>query len=309
MQEKDRRRERAEGSENAHGHAGGTTNEKRLTIAVALTGTFLIAEVIGGLVTNSLALLSDAAHMLTDVMALVLALVAIKIGKRVADHRRSYGYRRFEIIAAAFNALLLFVVAIYIVYEAVRRFQKPPEIQTGGMLIIAAIGLIINLISMQVLRGASDSSLNMKGAYLEVLSDMVGSVAVIAGAAIIYYTGWKQVDPILAVLISLWVLPRTWKLLADSTQVLLEGTPSGIDVKKLRSDLLALQGVTGVHDLHVWSITSGQHSMTAHLLVEVWPQDSELLEVAHSVAAEHDIKHASFQIEIEHIGSPLEEHV
>lgn len=283
--------------EHNHSHTG-NANAKRLTIALCLTGSFLIAEVVGGIMTGSLALLSDAAHMLTDVMALVIALFAIKIGSRPADMRRTYGYRRFEILAAALNAAVLFLVAFYIMYEAWQRFQNPPPIATTGMLIIAVIGLVVNLISMRVLQGDGDS-LNMKAAYMEVFSDMIGSLGVIIAALIIKFTGWWQVDPILAVLIGLWVLPRTWKLLSESLNILLEGVPTGLEMQKLLDDLQLIPGVTGVHDLHVWSVTSGQHSLTAHLMVETYPSDSVLLMKAREVAKAHGIEHTNFQIEIE----------
>lgn len=289
-----------------HNHAAGVTNEKKLALAIGLTGTFLIAEIVGGILTESLALLSDAAHMFTDVMALVIALVAIRIGKRAADNRRTYGYRRFEILAAAFNAIVLFLVALYILYEAYERFQNPPDIQTTGMLIVAAIGLVVNILSMRILVSGSESSLNLKGAYLEVFSDMLGSIGVIIGAGIIYYTGWKQVDPILAVLIGLWVLPRTWKLLSESMNILLEGVPAGIELKKLHEELSALPGVKEVHDIHVWGITSGQNSLTAHLLVKEYPNDSELLKQAQAIAKKHGIDHTNFQIELEHMGMRCE---
>lgn len=289
-----------------HNHAAGVTNERKLAIAIGLTGTFLVAEIIGGILTQSLALLSDAAHMFTDVMALVIALVAIRIGKRAADNRRTYGYRRFEILAAAFNAIVLFLVALYILYEAYERFQNPPEIQTTGMFVVAAIGLIVNVISMRILVSGSESSLNLKGAYLEVFADMLGSVGVIVGAILIYFTGWKQIDPILAVLIGFWVVPRTWKLLSESMNILLEGVPAGIELQKLHADLSALVGVKEVHDLHVWGITSGQNSLTAHLLVKEYPSDSELLKQAQAVAKKYSIDHTNFQIEIEHVGMRCE---
>jgi len=290
------------GSHKGHDHAAGVKNEKSLLIAIGLTGSFMIAEVIGGILTHSLALLSDAAHMLTDVMALVIALVAIRIGRREADPQRTYGYRRFEVLAAAFNALALLGVAIYILVEAIERFINPPVVETSGMLILAVLGLAINLISMRVLAGGSDTSLNIKGAYLEVLSDMLGSVAVIIGAGIIYFTGWTRIDPILAVLIGLWVLPRTWTLLSSSLHILLEGSPEGMDVKKLLEDLHALPGVIDVHDLHVWSITSGQHSLTAHLQVNELPENDSLLRAACDVARSYNVTHTNFQIELDHMG-------
>ena len=284
------------GHDHAHAHAH-SSNSKRLGIAIALTGSFLVAEVIGGILTQSLALLSDAAHMLTDVMALIIALMAIKIGARPADARRTFGYRRFEILAAALNAAVLFLVAFYIMYEAWRRFQHPPEIATTGMLLIAGLGLIVNLISMRVLSGGGDS-LNMRAAYMEVFADMVGSIGVILAALIIKYTGWWQVDPILAVLIGLWVLPRTWKLLRESLNILLEGVPIEVQIGKLHDELEAITGVREVHDLHVWAVTSGQNSLTAHLVADAYPTDDTILNAARAVARQHGITHTNFQIEV-----------
>ena len=282
-------------SDHSHAGTGGAANVSKLKIALALTSTYLIAEVIGGIVTGSLALLSDAAHMLTDVMALIVALVAIRIGQRAADRKRTFGYYRFEILAAAFNAAVLFLVAFYILYEGYQRFREPPEIQTGGMLIVAAIGLVVNIASMMILRSGSESSLNMKGAYLEVWSDMLGSIGVIIAALVIRYTGWWPADPILAVLIGLWVLPRTWKLLGQSVNVLLEGVPEGIELQRLHDALAALPGVREVHDLHVWSLTSGRNSMTVHLVADV--PDTKLVAEAQRIAAEHEIEHASIQLD------------
>ena len=283
-------------------HAGRQANEKRLLIAIGLTGTFMIAEIIGGFVFNSLALLSDAAHMMTDVMALIIAFIAIQIGKKAADSKRTFGYRRFEVLAAVFNALILFAVAIYILYEAYERFSQPPEVQTGGMLIVAVLGLIVNLISMRVLQGGSDESLNMKGAYLEVLADMLGSLGVILAAILIYVTKIPQIDPILAVLIGFWVLPRTWKLLKESFHVLLEGVPAGVDLQKVESELAAVAGVKDVHDLHIWSVTTGENSLTAHLLVNPGADEALILARAHEIAATFGIAHATVQVERTHVG-------
>ena len=221
-----------------HSHAVVTEgNAKKLTIALVLTTTFLIVEVIAGLITQSLALLSDAAHMFTDAAALAIALAALKIAKRPADNKRTFGYQRFEILAALFNASMLFFVAIYILYEAYQRFTQPPEIQSVGMLIVASLGLVINLISMKILMSSAAESLNMKGAYLEVLSDALGSVGVIIGAVIIYYTNWYWVDTIIAVAIGFWVLPRTWILLRQSINILLEGVPEEVDIEKLNAHI------------------------------------------------------------------------
>lgn len=279
-----------------HNHASG--NIRSLTIALMLTGLFLIAEVVGGLLTGSLALLSDAAHMMTDVMALVIAIMAIKIGNRPADDLRTYGYRRVEILAAVVNAVVLFLVAIYILYEAYERFITPPTVKSTGMMVIAAIGLVVNLICMRVLATGSEKSLNMKGAYLEVFADMLGSIGVILAGAIIYFTGWQQVDPILAVFIGFWVVPRTWHLLSESVNILLEGVPHGIELQKILSELSALEGIIEIHDLHVWAITSGHNSLTAHLLVKSYPEDDRLLQQARVVAKRYGINHTNFQIEV-----------
>lgn len=250
-----------------HSHAVVTEgNAKKLTIALTLTITFLMIEVTAGLMTQSLALLSDAAHMFTDAAALAIALVALRIAKRPADNKRTFGYQRFEILAALFNALMLFIVAIYILFEAYLRFSQPPEIQSLGMLIVAIIGLVINLISMTILMSSAKESLNVKGAYLEVLSDAIGSVGVIVGAIVIYYTNWYWVDTLIAVAIGFWVLPRTWILLKQSINILLEGVPEEIDIEQLRSDLLALEGVENIHQLKVWAITSQNIHLTVHLL-------------------------------------------
>ena len=276
-------------------------NQKYLLIAFVLTSTFLVAEVIGGLVTGSLALLSDAAHMLTDASALAIALIAIQIAKRAADSRRTFGYHRFEILAASFNAIMLFFVAMYILYEAYRRFKSPIEIQSMGMLIIASLGLIINLISMKLLSSGKDASLNIKGAYLEVWSDMLGSVGVIAGALIIRFTGWTWVDSVIAVGIGFWVLPRTWILLREGINVLLEGVPEHIDLEKLRKSVSDIAGVRSIHDLHVWSITSGKISLTMHVVgdLEAFNRDRLLTEIQTTLAEQWEIHHTTIQMEAE----------
>lgn len=281
-----------------HSHVEVTAkNAKKLTIALTLTFTFLIVEVVAGFITQSLALLSDAAHMFTDAAALAIALAAIKIGQKPADDKRTFGYQRFEILAALFNAMMLFVVAIYILYEAYQRFSQPPEIQSLGMLVVAVLGLIINLISMKILMSSSQDSLNMKGAYLEVLSDALGSVGVIIGALVIYFTGWMWVDTIIAVLIGFWVLPRTWVLLKQSINILLEGVPSEIDIESLRNDLLALEGVQGIHQLKVWAITSKNVHLTAHLIAPDADQRALYHQAVELLGHEHGITQVTLQIE------------
>ena len=281
-----------------HRHAAVTEgNAKKLTIALILTTTFLIIEFIAGLITQSLALLSDAAHMFTDAAALAIALAAIKIAKRPADNKRTFGYQRFEILAALFNASMLFFVAMYILYEAYQRFTQPPEIQSLGMLIVASIGLIINLISMKILMSSATESLNMKGAYLEVLSDALGSVGVIIGAVIIYYTNWYWVDTIIAVAIGFWVLPRTWILLRQSINILLEGVPEEIDIEKLRHDLLALDGVESIHQLKVWAITSKNIHLTVHLFAPNIDRNQLHRTAIEMLSHEHGIAEVTLQIE------------
>ena len=274
-----------------HSHAAVTEgNAKKLTIALILTTTFLVIEFIAGIITQSLALLSDAAHMFTDAAALAIALAAIKIAKRPADNKRTFGYQRFEILAALFNASMLFFVAMYILYEAYQRFTQPPEIQSIGMLVVASIGLVINLISMKILMSSATESLNMKGAYLEVLSDALGSVGVIIGAVIIYFTNWYWVDTIIAVAIGFWVLPRTWILLKQSINILLEGVPEEVDIEKLRNDLLALDGVESIHQLKVWAITSKNIHLTVHLFApnadrkQLHQAATEMLSHVHGIA-------------------------
>lgn len=283
----------------AHDHTAGA-NARQLTIALALTGTFLIAEVIGGIAFRSLALLSDAAHMFTDAAALAIALVAIRIGQRPSDDRRTFGYRRFEILAAAFNALLLVGVAIYVLIEGIRRILNPEPVESIGMLVVAALGLIINLISMRVLASGKDKSLNIKGAYLEVWADMLGSLGVLIGALAIRLTGWTWIDPIVAIAIGLWVLPRTWILLRDTSNILLEGTPRGAVAADIRAAITETPGVTGVHDLHVWVSGADQPSFSAHIeLAEGAEHDQVRAAVATRLKRDFDLQHVTLQTERE----------
>lgn len=280
-----------------HDHTAGA-NARSLTIALALTSSFLVAELAGAWLFNSLALLSDAAHMFTDAAALAIALAAIRIGRRPADDKRTYGYRRFEILAAAFNALLLFAVAAYVLYEGIQRFVEPQQVQSLGMLAVAAAGLIVNLIAMRVLAGGKDESLNVKGAYLEVWADMLGSLGVIGAAVLIYVTGWSWVDPAVAIAIGLWVLPRTWILLRDTTNILLQGVPRGVDLGAVRAGIAEVAGVAEVHDLHLWSIAGSDMSLTTHVVFE---SDSEPEAVRRAISDTlrdaFGISHATIQME------------
>lgn len=280
-----------------HEHGAGASS-RRLTWALVLTGTFLVAEVVGAVVFKSLALLSDAAHMLTDVAALAIALAAIKIGERPADDLRTFGYRRFEILAAAFNAVLLFLVAGYVLYEGVLRLLNPEPVGSFGMLVVASLGLVVNLISMRLLASGAAKSLNMKGAYLEVWADMLGSVGVIGGAALIMLMGWTWVDPVVAIGIGLWVLPRTWVLLRNTTHILLEGVPKGLSLPAVRATIAGVPGVAEVHDLHLWGTGSDDVNGSVHVsLVEGQAFETVRLGVLEQMKALHGIDHATVQIE------------
>ena len=284
-----------------HDHVdASSTPVSRLWLALFLTGSFMIAEIVGSYVTGSLALLSDVMHMATDTFALALALIAIYLGRRAADLFRTYGYSRFEILAAAINALLLLIVAFYILYEAYIRIAEPAEVQSVGMLVVAFIGLVVNLISMRLLTGKKDESLNVKGAYLEVWADMLGSVGVIAGAIIIYLTGWQLVDSIIAIGIGFMVFPRTWILLKECINILLEGVPVGIDLAELKQSILSVQGVAEIHDLHVWSLTKSEHSLTAHVVMNPATDGENLRRKIEQVLQEqYHLHHTTLQMEQE----------
>ena len=282
-----------------HDHTAGA-NARSLTIALAITGAFLLAELAGAYWFNSLALLSDAAHMFTDAAALGIALLAIKIGQRPADVKRTYGYRRFEILAAAFNAMLLIAVAGYVLWEGIQRFITPEPVGSTGMFVIACIGLVANLISMRVLTGGKESSLNVKGAYLEVWADMLGSLGVIAAAVAIYFTDWLWLDPVVAIGIGLWVLPRTWVLLRDTANILLQGVPRGMDLDAIREAINGIDGVEATHDLHLWSVAGDDTSLTAHI-VTVEGADPEAVRerVAGVLEEKFSIHHVTLQTESE----------
>lgn len=283
-----------------HGHeiSASGRNKSRLIIVLAMTSTYLVAEVIGGLLTNSLALLADAGHMLTDVGGLALALLAIWFAERPATPERTYGYYRVEILAALTNAVVLIGISLYILYEAYERFMNPPEVQSGAMLIVASIGLLINIIGIWLLRSASEESLNMKGAYFEVLSDLLTSVGVIVAGVIMLTTGWYYADPILSAGIGLFIFPRTWLLLKDAVAVLLEGTPSDVNIANLRASLEGIEGVEDIHDLHVWSLTSGVNAMSVHaVLSQGSTYDDVLARVHEFCTGSYKIAHVTVQIE------------
>lgn len=287
-----------------HSHKGPTTgtagarHKRSLIAALALTSAYLVAEVIGAIVTGSLALMADAAHMLTDVGGLALALLAIWFASRPATPSKTYGYLRTEVLAALANAVVLLLITVYILFEAYQRFFAPPEVLSTPMLIVAVIGLGVNLLSMRLLAAGSAESLNLKGAYFEVLADMLGSIGVIISALVIMFTGWTLADPIVGAAIGLFIIPRTWILLSQAVHILLEGTPAGMDLDKLDQGLRAIDGVTDVHDTHVWTITSGFDAMSCHLVVADGADTQRVLLAAREVLHESfGIDHTTIQIE------------
>ena len=270
----------------------------RLAAVLVLTTSFMVIEAAGGWVTGSLALLADAVHMLTDVGGLGLALFAIWIGDRPATPERTYGYYRSEILASLVNAVLLIVVSGYILYEAWHRFQSPPKVQSVAMLLVACVGLVVSLIGAWLLHGGAGESLNVQSAFLEVVSDLLGSLGVIIAAVIMYFTGWYYADPLFSAAIGLFIIPRTWRLLREAVGVLLEGTPSRLNLAEVRIAMQAEPGVIGVHDLHVWSITSGYISLTAHVRISSEVTDSVVLgSLAAMLKERFQIEHTTIQLE------------
>lgn len=270
----------------------------RLMGALALTTLFMAVEVVGGLWTGSLALLADAAHMLTDAGGLTLALLAIRFSERPATPQKTYGYVRMEVLSALANAVVLLLLTFYILYEAYQRFLNPPEILGGPMLVVAVVGLAVNLVSMRLLSAGSSESLNVKGAYFEVLADMLGSVGVLVAAGIVMLTGWKLADPIVGAGIGLFIVPRTWILLKQAIHILMEGTPPEVDISLLEGKLKEIPGVTAVHDLHVWTITSGVDAMSCHLVVTDMVDTSKTLVAAkETMAVAFKITHTTIQVE------------
>lgn len=283
----------------AVGSAAGR-HRSRLAWALALTLTYMTAEVVGGVVTGSLALLADAAHMLTDAGGLALALFAIRFAQRPATPQKTYGYLRTEILAALLNAVVLLLLTVYILYEAYNRFISPPEVLGGPMLAVASIGLVVNLISMRLLARGSSESLNVQGAYFEVLSDMLGSLGVIVAALLVMWTGWTLADALIGAGIGLFIVPRTWRLLSKAVHILLEGVPAEVDLNLLERALSEIPGVTAVHELHVWTITSGLDSMSGHLVVgDMGDAPRILREARQLMRGRFGLVHVTVQVEDE----------
>jgi len=297
------------GAGHDHGHAhrpgqrAGSRHRRRLAISFGLIAVFFVVEAVAGFLTGSLALLSDAGHMLTDVVGLGMALAAIQLADRYdagAGHasQHTFGLYRLEILAAFVNALLLVGVAGYVLIEAVRRIGEEPDVDTGPMLVVAVLGLLVNLVAFALLREGAKESINVEGAYLEVVADTLGSVGVIVAAVLLEAFGWTWVDPLVGALIGLWILPRSIRLGGQAVRILLQAAPPGLDVRALHADLAALPAVVGVHDLHVWTLTSDMENATAHLVIDQGGDAHQVLDQARDLLQErYRIAHATLQVE------------
>ena len=280
------------------GVATARINRSRLWIAFGLTTGYMFAEAVTGLLTNSLALLADAGHMLTDAGALGLSLLAIWFSDRSPTPGKSFGYYRAEILAALLNALVLLLMSFYIIYEAWARFKNPPTVASWPMLIVATIGMGVNLAGIRLLGESSGKSLNVKAAYLEVVSDLLGSLGVLVAGVIMLTTGWYLADPIFGAAIGLFIVPRTWKLLKDVVHILMESAPVDLDLNKLKQAMLSVANVSAIHDLHVWTLTSGVNAMTCHAWTSDNADNSQVLRDLQRLAKEQfGIEHTTIQIE------------
>ncbi len=303
------------GHSHDHGHSHGhhhhhshddSSSENRIAIAALVTGAFMTVEVIGGVIAGSLALIADAGHMLSDFASLALAWIGFRIARRPADTRRTYGFRRFSVLAAFVNGLTLFGICIWIVAEAIRRLQTSHEVLAGTMLWIAVAGLAANIVSFVVLHGADRENLNVRGALLHVLGDLLGSVAAIAAALIIMWTGWTAADPILSVLVALIILKSAWTLVKESGHILLEGAPSGVDVEKVGQDITAhVPGVLDVHHAHAWSLDGRNAMMTLHArIAEAAGGPAIVALIKARLRDTHGVSHATVEIEHETCAEP-----
>lgn len=287
-----------------HGHGGpsaGGQHRPRLMLVLGITSVVLVAELVGSWLSGSLALLADAGHMFTDVAGVGLAVLAVTFAARPPTVARTFGYYRLEILAAVVNAVLLFGIAVLILVEAWRRWQEPTEVAGGVMLVFAAVGLVANLVSLLILRSGASESLNVRGAYLEVLGDLLGSAAVLVAAGVIAATGWLWVDPLASVVVALMILPRTWVLLREAVDVLLEGTPKGVDLAEVRQHILTATGVVDAHDLHAWTITSGMPVLSVHVVIDeatlAGGTGPILAELGGCLEHHFDVEHSTIQIE------------
>ena len=275
-------------------------NVRRVQIALLLTGTFMIVEVIGGILSGSLALLADAGHMLTDTMALALAAVAFRVSSRPADSKRSYGYQRFQILAAFVNGLTLLVVVGWILFEAVRRIMSPPEVMGPIMLVVASVGLLVNVFAFIVLHGGDKENMNIQGAALHVLGDLLGSIAAVVAAIVIIYTAWMPIDPILSILVALLILRSAWHLLKRSAHILLEGAPEWLDQERMQKRLIErIPAVNSIHHVHVWGLTPQHLMLTMHVALKDNPPEPTAVvrRVKNVLREDFGISHSTIEIE------------
>ena len=278
-----------------HDHSG--TQLRALLIALSITGTVFFAELIGGWLAGSMALMADAMHMLSDAAGLIIAVIAVLIGRRQASAQATYGYRRVEVLAALANAVMVLAISVWIVVEAVRRLQNPAEVQGEAMLIIAGIGLVANALSAWVLHRHRESSINVEGAFLHVLVDLLGSVAVIVAGIVVLTTGFVAADVIASLVIAAMVLPRAWQLMRLSASVLLEQVPAGFDASVIEPALRQVEGVADIHDLHLWSLDGVNVLTTVHIVRDGTVDTGPLLDAAQQALREHGIEHSTIQIE------------
>jgi cobalt-zinc-cadmium efflux system protein len=290
--------QRPTGRDQRHSHDHRASSRRALTTVLVLTVAFTVVEIVGGFVTDSLALLADAGHMLSDTFAIGLALVALTLASRPSTPRRSFGFQRAEILAAFVNGLTLVLISVWIIWEAVGRFRDPPDVLGGWMLAIAATGLVVNTVSALILARSEHQSLNVRAAFRHVLADLLGSAGVIVAAVVILLTGWTTVDPIVSVAIALLILGSAWGVLRDSTAILMEQAPSGVDADAVAQAITDVPGVTSVHDLHVWTITSGFDALSAHVLVGRGEDCHGLRrEIERVLEARFEITHTTLQVD------------
>jgi cobalt-zinc-cadmium efflux system protein len=294
----------------AHDHGAGRSRDRRaLRWALALTAAFCVVEFVGGWLTNSLALLSDAVHMLTDVAALALALMALWVAARPPSDSKTFGYHRAEILAALANGVLLGLAVLFILREAWERLQSPTPVDTGGLMLVAGLGLVVNVICARLLSPGQGDSLNRRAAFLHVLSDLLGSLGALLAGVVIALTGWQQADALAAALISVLILVNAWRLVRESLDILMEAVPSHIDLEELRRAMEEVPGCCRVHDLHVWTLTTGRHALAAHAVVEESADGEAVLEALQALlAARFDVQHVTIQLECSRPCAPASVH-
>lgn len=282
----------------AHVHADDPSAERRLWATLTVSGLYMVVEAVGGWWTGSLALFADAGHMLSDTGALLLVLFALRIAQRPADAKRTYGYHRAEVLAAVANGATLIAIGIGVCWEAIERWQAPADVNGVGMLGIASGGLVVNLVAMLILAGGRNAGMNLRGAWLHVLSDALGSVGAMVAGVLVWKFGWRLADPIVSLVIAALIVRSAWGLLGEATAVLMEGVPAHLDAGEVRTAILGVNGVVGVHDLHIWTISSGRLAMSGHVVVEECRRGCDVVtEVAALLRTRFGIGHPTIQVE------------